>query len=75
NYWWLMVVIALAAGLMISNLLVQAQENESKAKWEYKLITVNRTSNVAETLNKHASDGWELVDWEATSFILRREIK
>jgi len=36
NYWWFMVVIVFVAGLMISNMLVQAKENTPVIKWEYK---------------------------------------
>jgi hypothetical protein len=44
NYWWFMVVIVFVAGLMISNMLVQAKENTPVIKWEYKTVSINYIS-------------------------------
>ena len=44
NYWWFMVVIVFVAGLMISNMLVQAKENTPVIKWEYKTVSINYVS-------------------------------
>ena len=41
NYWWFMVVIVFVAGLMISNMLVQAKENTPVIKWEYTTVNIN----------------------------------
>ena len=40
NYWWFMVVIVFVAGLVISNMLVQAKENTPVIQWEYKTVKV-----------------------------------
>ncbi len=41
NYWWFMVVIVFVAGLMISNMLAQAEEDTPVIQWEYKTVTIN----------------------------------
>jgi len=41
NIWWLMVVIVFVAGLLVSNMLVQAKENVTEIQWEYKTVKVN----------------------------------
>ncbi len=41
NFWWLMVVIVFVAGLLVSNMLVQAKENVTEVQWEYKTVKIN----------------------------------
>lgn len=41
NYWWLIVVIVFVAGLMFSNMSVQAKEKTPVIQWEYKTVKVN----------------------------------
>jgi hypothetical protein len=41
NYWWFMVVIVFVAGLMTSNMLVQAEEDTPVIEWEYKTVKIN----------------------------------
>ena len=41
NFWWLMVVVVLVAGLLVSNMLVQAKENVTEVQWEYKTVKIN----------------------------------
>ena len=41
NFWWLMVVIVFVAGLLVSNMLVQAKENVTEIQWEYKTVKIN----------------------------------
>ncbi len=41
HFWWLMVVIVFVAGLMVSNMLVQAKENVTEVQWEYKTVKIN----------------------------------
>jgi len=44
NYWWLIVVIVFVAGLMFSNMSVQAKEKTPVVKWEYKTVRINYTN-------------------------------
>ncbi len=67
NYWWFMVVIVFVAGLMISNMSVQAEEKDTpKIQWEYKTVRIsyidtvsNETRRVIGTkrisVNRHGS--------------------
>ena len=45
SYWWFMVVIVFVAGLMISNMLAQAEENTPVIQWEYKTVTIKYMSD------------------------------
>ena len=45
NYLWFMVVIVFVAGLMISNMLAQAEEVTPVIQWEYKTVTINYMSD------------------------------
>ncbi len=76
NFWWLMVVIVFVAGLLISNMWVQAKENDTdtEVQWEYKTVVTTYRDTVANPknsvkvqnkkdlsmLNEHGKDGWEL---------------
>ena len=44
NYWWLIVVIVFVAGLMFSNMSLQAKEKTPVVKWEYKTVRINYTN-------------------------------
>ena len=44
NYWWLIVVIVFVAGLMFSNMSVQAKEKTPEIQWEYKTVRINYTN-------------------------------
>jgi hypothetical protein len=52
NYWWFMVVIVFVAGLMISNMLVQAEEDTPVIQWEYKTVTINYMRNVQLSIER-----------------------
>ncbi len=41
NFWWLMVVFVFVAGLLVSNMIVQAKENIIEVQWEYKTVIIN----------------------------------
>jgi len=45
NYWWFMVVIVFVTGLMISNMLVQAEEDTPVIEREYKTVKINYMKN------------------------------
>ncbi len=87
NIWWLMVVIVFVAGLLVSNMLVQAKENVIEIQWEYKTVKVHYkntrgekserwiSSNDLSILNKHGKDGWELSGTNKFYYYLKREIR
>jgi hypothetical protein len=79
NQWWLITILAFAAGLALSNGLVRSQEGGAQANWEYKVVRPAGYRNfklIESTLNEHADEGWEVADWEvderAHVFLLRR---
>ncbi len=87
NYWLFMVVIVFVAGLMFSNMSVQAKEKTPVIKWEYKTVKINymsekytkTTRRILEKdlsmLNKHGKDGWELCGVNNINYYFKREIK
>ena len=82
NIWWLMVVIVFVAGLLVSNMLVQAKENVTEIKWEYKTVSTKYKKDTKQQikqdlsmLNEHGKDGWELCGVFAVTFYFKREIK
>ena len=88
NIWWLMVVIVFVAGLLVSNMLVQAKEKEkekekvTEVQWEYKIVDVSYKKDVKHQvsrnlsmLNEHGKDGWELCSVFNVTFYFKREIK
>ncbi len=90
NYWWFMVVIVFVAGLMISNMLVQAKENTPVIQWEYKTVRVryinpkyaaeevrNKPRILNEDLqilNENGKNGWELCGVNEVNYYFKREI-
>ena len=91
NYWWFMVVIVFVAGLMISNMLVQAKENTPVIKWEYKTVSVryvnpkyaapevrNKVRILDEDLqilNENGKNGWELCGVNRVNYYFKRKIR
>jgi hypothetical protein len=48
NYRWFMVVIVFVAGLMISNMLAQAEERDTpKIQWEYKTVRISYIDTIS----------------------------
>jgi len=45
NLWWLMVVIVFIAGLLVSNMIVQATEKVTEVQWEYKTVSSKPASS------------------------------
>ncbi len=91
NYWWLMVVIVFVAGLMFSNMSVQAKEKTPVIQWEYKTVKIHYLKPIyireLETsvmqiqnqdlsmLNEHGKDGWELCGVNNINYYFKRVIK
>ncbi len=88
NYWRLIVVVIIVfvAGLMVSNMLVQAKEKTPEIQWEYKTVRINYMSKKYEKnsirilskdlsmLNEHGKDGWELCGVNNINYYFKREI-
>ncbi len=88
NFWWLMVVIVFVAGLLVSNMLVQAKENVTEVQWEYKTVKINYMKEIyvkdkytrrplkkdLSMLNEHGKDGWELCGVNNINYYFKREI-
>jgi uncharacterized protein YxeA len=89
NYWRLIVVVIIVfvAGLMVSNMLVQAKEKTPVIQWEYKTVKINymsekytkTTRRILEKdlsmLNGHGKDGWELCGVNNVNYYFKRVIK
>ncbi len=84
NYWWLMVVIVFVAGLLFSNMIVQANEKEkvTEVQWEYKTVSTKYEKDIKQQikqdlamLNEHGKDGWELCGVSNIIYYFKREIK
>ncbi len=75
----LVVVVVLFVGSMLTTMLVGGEHGEARGKlvWEYKVVTVSGSRVIGrdkmETkLNGLGKDGWELVDFEESTFVLKR---
>ena len=89
NIWRFMVVIVFLAGLMISNMLVQAKENTPVIQWEYKTerihymkekyITKEKVFRVSSNdlikINELGKEGWELCASNNYNYYFKREIR
>ncbi len=82
NFWWLMVIIVFVVGLLVSNMLVQAKENVTEIKWEYKTVSAKYKKDIKQQikqdlsmLNEHGKDGWELCGVSNIIYYFKREIK
>ncbi len=87
NYWLFMVVIVFVAGLMFSNMSVQAKEKTPVIKWEYKTVKINYMSEKytkttrrildkdLSMLNELGKDGWELCGVNNINYYFKRKIK
>lgn len=89
NYWRLIVVVIIVfvAGLMVSNMLVQAKEKAPVIQWEYKTVRINYMSEKyakdsirilskdLSMLNEHGKDGWELCGVNNVNYYFKREIR
>lgn len=71
NYWLLMVLIAFIAGLMLSQLLVQAEESKSRKLYEYKVEILESKDfdefDQERTINRLHREGWELFEVSSIS--------
>lgn len=86
KFWWSMVVFVFVAGLLVSNMLVQAKEKVAEVQWEYKTVKIKyvkdkytkATRRILEKdlsmLNEHGEDGWELCGVNNINYYFKRKI-
>jgi len=73
-----LVVGAILLVLILTGMVVRANEPQPDVLWEYKTLRISGTFTDAEhTLNEYGKKGWEVVDWEDTNFkyyLLKRQL-
>ncbi len=76
--WLWLVVVAVIAGSMLTTVFVQAGQDEAKVQWEYRAFRLSGRESrgyrdkLEAKLNELGKEGWELVDWEETDYVLKR---
>ena len=75
----LLLLVVLFVGSMLTTMLVGGEHGEARGKlvWEYKVVTVSGSrvigkDKIETKLNGLGKDGWELVDFEESTFVLKR---
>ena len=77
NWLWL-ILAALVAGSMLTTMVGKAEHSEARARWEYRALEMRTFSSpdqhkeVEAKLNELGKQGWELVDWEDFTYLLKR---
>lgn len=73
------VLAGLFIGLMLTTMLARGEHGEvrDKIQWEYKVVvvsgsTVQNRDKIETKLTGLGKDGWELVDLEESTYILKR---
>jgi predicted secreted Zn-dependent protease len=81
NYWWLMFVIVVVVGLMISSVFVSAEEKAVEIQWEYKIVNAKTKGSMKQqvkqdqpVLNELGKQGWELVTVQYSNYYFKRKI-
>jgi hypothetical protein len=74
-----MVLGGLFIGLMLTTILARGDHGEvrEKIQWEYKVIVISgpmvgNRDKIETKLNGLGKDGWELIDFEESSYVLKR---
>ena len=74
-----MVLAGLFIGLMLTTILARGEHDEVRGKiqWDYKVIvvsgsTVGNRDKIETKLSGLGKDGWELIDFEESTFVLKR---
>ena len=74
----LLVIGAVLLVLIVTCMVVRANEPQADLQWEYKILRTSIKSNDTEyILNEYGKQGWEVVDWEdasSTHFLLKRQL-
>lgn len=75
----LLVVAGLFIGLMLTTILARGEHGEVRGnvRWDYKVVTISGSKvigrdKVESQLNGLGRDGWELIDFEESTFVLKR---
>jgi hypothetical protein len=74
----LLMIGAVLLGMIITCMVVRANEPQADVQWEYKILRTSIKSNDTEyILSEYGKQGWEVVDWEDTGFthfLLKRQL-
>jgi hypothetical protein len=74
----LLVVWAILLGLIITGIVVRADELQPGVLWEYKILRMSiKTTDTEQALNEYGKQGWEVIDWEypdSTYILLKRQL-
>ena len=75
----LAVVVMLFVGSMLTTMLAGGEHGEARGKyrWDYKVVTISGSrvigrDKIETKLNELGKDGWELVDFEESTYVLKR---
>ena len=80
RFFWL-VLVGLLIGSILTTMLARGEDGEARGKgqWEYKAIvisgpysTISGTEKIETRLNVVGKDGWELVDFEESTYVFKR---
>jgi len=76
--WIYLVVAAVLAGVMLSSMFVQAGQGETNVQWQYRAVLISDSyftpegrAKIKTKLDELGKQGWELVDFEESSYILK----
>lgn len=70
---WLIAVVVILIGLIMSERLVWPQEKSTRVRWEYKGVRVRDNDHIEKVLNEYGDDGWEVIAWQEPDFLLKRQ--
>ena len=77
----LAVVVVLFVGSMLTTMLVGGEHDEARGevRWEYEVVVISGSNSSAtgrdkieRKLDGLGKDGWELVDFEESTYVLKR---
>ena len=77
--WLWLAVVGVLAGSMLVTVLGQAGQAEPRAQWEYRAVVISGPfstpsgrAKIEGRINELGSEGWELVDFEESMYVLKR---
>ena len=77
--WLWLVVVAVLAGSMLTTVFVQAGQDEAKVQWQYRAVVISGPfstpdgrAKIEAKINELGKQGWELVDFEESIYVLKR---
>ena len=77
--WFCLVMVAVLAGSILTTVFVQAGQSEAKVQWQYRAVVISGPfstplgrAKIEAKINELGKQGWELVDWEESLYVLKR---